>query len=694
MRKNKKKRKPSETGTIAVYYRLLKEFAKPYWFKLLLGVFAGFVIGGAMSATLRIMDLGLNAFEAGIKSGAAEQPAPILKIPLKKHNPEKASPKRQPIGHIPAAQVGQEQAENRVSAVTPAPPELLDSIPNTIKKRNRLLQKINALFDRFGIDLTIEQEQALTLPVVVLLISILFAFFALQSVGELMNRYYLRWVGSRVVTDMRISLFDKMQHQSLAFFSQNEVGKLISRCTNDTNAIERVIANSIPELCTAPIFILVAGQFIISKTREAELQTQALLMILFLPFCVIPIYLLSRYLKNFEKKVLERISSVTSRMLESFNGIRVVKSFNQEKYEYDRFHEINEDYFKSLQKAILADVLVHPTMQLSAIALASVFVLICYRYQVSFATLAVIGFAAQQAYKPIKDLAKINASLQKSAAAADRIFEILDTDSTLPLAAHPVHLKTFNSEIVFEQVTFSYAPDEKNILHDLNLRIPKGSLVAVVGQTGSGKSTMANLLARFYDPCQGKITIDGQDLRDLDLQDFRNLVGIVSQDTFLFNDSIADNIRYGKREASLAEIQAAAEQANACEFIQADPSGYDRKVGERGNLLSGGQKQRLAIARAILKNPPILILDEATSALDTVTEHLVQEALNNVMHDRTVLAIAHRLSTIKKADTILVIEQGRIIEQGNHHELYQLNGNYRRLYDMQFADREDPENNS
>ncbi len=693
MSKRHSKDSTSESGTVAIYCRLLNEFAKPYWFKILLGAFAGLIIGGAMGAALRVMDLGLNAFESGIKSGAAEKTAPLLPVPLKQNQPAKGIspgesdlPAARPPGTL--AKPPHDHAENFVS------PDSSNELSTTIRKRNRLLQKINTLFDRFGIDLTIDQEDALTLPVVVLLICILFAFFTLQSLGELINRYCLRWVGSRIVTDMRVTLFNKMQNQSLAFFSRNNVGELISRCTNDTNAVERVISSSIPELFTAPIFIIVAGQFIISKTREAELQTQTLLMILFLPFCVIPIFLLSRYLKTFEKKVLERISTVTSRMLESFSGIRVVKSFNQEKYEFSRFREVNEQYFKSLRKAILADVLVHPTMQLSAIVLASIFVLICYRYQVSFATLAVIGFAAQQAYKPIKDLAKINASLQKSAAAAERIFQILDTDTTLPIAAHPVHLKDFQSQIVFEQVTFSYNPGDQPVLCNLNLRIPKGSVVAVVGQTGSGKSTMANLLARFYDPTQGRILIDGYDLRELDLQDFRNLVGIVSQETFLFNDTIADNIRYGNREAGMQEIQAAAEQANAAEFINTDPAGYERKVGERGNLLSGGQKQRLAIARTILKNPPILILDEATSALDTVTEHLVQEALNNVMHDRTVLAIAHRLSTIKKADTILVIEQGRIIEQGNHRELFQLSGNYRRLYDMQFAERENANENA
>ena len=590
------------------------------------------------------------------------------------------------------------QSPQHITQESPPPQTLSPDKPALTKtsqaktaknKKARLLDNLNALFERFGIDIDLDQEQSLTLPVVILLLSILFGFFVLQALGNLVNKYCLRWVGSRIVTDMRIALFDKLQHQSLAFFSKHDVGQLISRCTNDTNAVENVISSSIPELITAPIFIAVAVQFIIAKTREAQLQSQGLLMILFLPLCILPVFILSGYLKRFEKRVLERISLVTSRMLESFSGIRVIKSFNQEEFELGRFTEVNNQYFRSLRKAIFADVLIQPSMQLAAIALAAIFVLICFHYQVSFATLAVVGYAAQQAYKPIKDLAKINASLQKSAAAAERIFQILDTDTALPLAENPLTLTEFKQEIRFEKVSFSYQENDNLVLRDLDLSLPKGSLIAVVGQTGSGKSTLANLLARFYDPCKGRILIDGKDLRELELESFRNLVGIVSQDTFLFNDSIADNIRYGKRQAPMSEVVAAAQQANADEFIDADPLGYERPVGERGNLLSGGQKQRLAIARAILRNPPILILDEATSALDTVTEHLVQEALNNVMHDRTVLAIAHRLSTIKKADCIVVLEQGRIVEQGSHQQLYELNGNYRRLYDMQFAELQD-----
>ncbi|MDD3695050.1 MAG: ABC transporter ATP-binding protein [Lentisphaeria bacterium] len=663
MSKKRKYVKPQHSSATLIYLRLIKDFARPYWFKLLIGVLSGLIIGGAMGAVLRLMDLGLNAFELGV---SAETPA----VQSPQHITQESPPPQ---------------------TLSPDKPALTKtSQAKTAKnKKARLLDNLNALFERFGIDIDLDQEQSLTLPVVILLLSILFGFFVLQALGNLVNKYCLRWVGSRIVTDMRIALFDKLQHQSLAFFSKHDVGQLISRCTNDTNAVENVISSSIPELITAPIFIAVAVQFIIAKTREAQLQSQGLLMILFLPLCILPVFILSGYLKRFEKRVLERISLVTSRMLESFSGIRVIKSFNQEEFELGRFTEVNNQYFRSLRKAIFADVLIQPSMQLAAIALAAIFVLICFHYQVSFATLAVVGYAAQQAYKPIKDLAKINASLQKSAAAAERIFQILDTDTALPLAENPLPLTEFKQEIRFEKVSFSYQENDNLVLRDLDLSLPKGSLIAVVGQTGSGKSTLANLLARFYDPCKGRILIDGKDLRELELESFRNLVGIVSQDTFLFNDSIADNIRYGKRQAPMSEVVAAAQQANADEFIDADPLGYERPVGERGNLLSGGQKQRLAIARAILRNPPILILDEATSALDTVTEHLVQEALNNVMHDRTVLAIAHRLSTIKKADCIVVLEQGRIVEQGSHQQLYELNGNYRRLYDMQFAELQD-----
>lgn len=361
----------------------------------------------------------------------------------------------------------------------------------------------------------------------------------------------------------------------------------------------------------------------------------------------------------------------------------MIRAFRQEAREKESFRQVNERYFRALRRAIRAEVAVPPILQVSAMVLAGVFIWLCYVNGLTLGVLGGMAFAAQSMYKPIKDLVKVNAGLQKGAAAAERFFQVLDQDNSLPVSPNPRHVRGFQREIQFRDVSFRYTPEGQDVLQGLDLSIRKGEMVALVGQTGSGKSTVANLLARFYDPTGGAVELDGVDLRDLDVTDFRNLVGVVSQDTFLFNTTIEENIRYGRPQATRQEVEEAARQAKALEFIQEHPDGFQRIVGERGDLLSGGQKQRIAIARAILRNPPILILDEATSALDTVTERLVQEALNNVMRNRTVLAIAHRLSTIQAASCILVLEKGRVVERGTDAQLRQAGGIYCRLAQMQ-----------
>ena len=338
---------------------------------------------------------------------------------------------------------------------------------------------------------------------------------------------------------------------------------------------------------------------------------------------------------------------------------------------------------------MVASLLMTPIMQIVVLFLGALFMYLCYKYGITLASLATLGFAAQESYRPIKDLAKVNTDLQKSAAACERILALLEADTELKVLEPISKPNSFEHEIRFKDVSFRYTSDSPDVLSDINFTIPKGQLVAIVGSTGSGKSTIASLLARFYDPTNGCITIDNIDLKHIDNASLRKLVSIVTQDTFLFNDTLAANIRYGTEDASMEQISAAARNANIEEFIMSLSDTYDHPAGERGNHLSGGQKQRISIARALLRNPPILILDEATSALDTKTEKIVQEAFDKLMKERTVLAIAHRLSTIINANLILVCDQGRIIEHGTHHELIELNGAYRKLYDLQFNSQQE-----
>lgn len=666
-----------------MFWRMFRIFALPYWLQLTLGISASLVMGGAMHAYLRFMDMGLNALESGYVQKNFQEEKVSLAEKLQQNKTIQWLLKVTKSSWTETEKILPDNDDDDSDNVNGDRQEAAPAVPHQGSKETGLFAKINNITRQLGFE--VDEHEAMTFPLVCMLIAIMFFYFILKAVGEFINRFFLRWVGARVVADIRKALFDNLQRQSAAFFDRHDVGQLISRCTYDTSAIEYSVSNSVAELCTAPILILVAVQFIIQKALEVRLIQPALFFIIAMPMCTVPVYFISRCLRRYQRRVLSRISVLISRMQENFTGIRVIKAFNMEDHESQRFQVENQSYFQSAVKALVADICVQPVMQLTAIGLGAVFIIICYHYGVSLGTLAVIGYAAQQAYKPIKELAKLNANLQKGAAAAERIFELLDEDTSLPVPENPVKLESFQDQITFENVSFAYNEETERVLDGINLTIHKGQLIALVGQTGSGKSTMAALLARFYDPTAGSIKIDGHDLKTLATKEFRQQLGIVSQDTFLFNETLETNIRFGTPDAPQEEVIAAAKRANAHDFIVADPLGYQRLAGERGNLLSGGQKQRVAIARAILKNPPILILDEATSALDTVTEQLVQEAITGVMQDRTVLAIAHRLSTIVKADLILVLEQGKIVERGTHQELYAQQGLYRNLYDRQFA---------
>ena len=617
-----------QPGTVATFCRLFRAFAKPYWLRLAVGVGAGMLAGGALAGVVLVFPLVLRVLQ------------------------------------------GKTAMEEIFAGVSG-------------EARGGGLAAVQALAGRIGVE--IDPEGALSVEVVVLIVAVMLVFFLSRALGHFVNRYMLRWVGARVVADIRARLYRHLQEQSLAFYGREDVGKLISRCTYDTATVEHVVSATVADLILAPMDVLVPMGMVIWIAAQNRLLGLVLILVLVFPVCILPISYLARFLKRYAAKAMGGVSVLVSRMQETFTGIRVVKAFHMEEHESERFAAANESYFRTVIRALGAEILMTPIMQFVAIAIASVFVVLCYMNGVEFAILGTVGFAATQVYKPVKLLAKINVQLQRCAAAADRIFELLDTDTRLPVSPNPVVVEGFRDRIVFDRVGFRYEADGTRVLSDICFEMPRGRVVAFVGETGSGKSTIANLVARFYDPTEGSITLDGHDLRDLEPASLRQLIGVVTQDTILFNDTIANNIRYGRPEASMEQVEAAARQANAHEFIVAEPEGYGRVVGEKGCRLSGGQKQRIAIARAILKNPPILILDEATSALDTATEALVQEAINHVMAERTVFAIAHRLSTIKHADQILVLDRGRVIERGTHEQLLALGGRYHKLCQMQFS---------
>ena len=652
-------------STFKIFWRLMRGYALRYPGYLAVGLLSAILMGGSLGMAFRMMSTSVDLFEAGTAPQTTN--ASHATLTLDSGNDIKDVPQSfdqkggDDIGNLSSAQLREERNKD---------------------KSTKLLDKVNRILAIFHVD-PVDNASVLDIKTVAILLGAIVFLFGLKAVGEWLNHYSLRYVGARVVVDLRQALIDHLMKQSMGYFANSSTGALISRCTNDVAAIEHVVSQALPELCQAPVLIVVSIQFVIAQAVGQGLGWQFLGIVVLLPFFIAPFYWLTRFLRSYQKQVLGELANVTGRMQETFAGMMVIKAFRQENAEHKRFQSVNERFFRQQKKAIMAGVLVHPMLQFVAIALCVVFVLLCYKFDVTLGALAVIGFAAQTAYKPVKDLVKLYSNVIRCAAAGERVFEVLDMDTSLPQPTDPKPIKAFNDSIQYHDVTFSYVPGGAPVLSHINLTIPKGTLVALVGQTGSGKSTLANLLARFYDPSEGRITIDGTDLREFETGEFRQQVGMVSQDTFLFNTTIAENIRYGRPEATDAEVREAAIQANAMEFIEQFPDGFQHRVGERGNLLSGGQKQRIAIARAILRNPPILILDEATSALDTVTERLVQEALNNVMKERTVIAIAHRLSTIQKANEILVMDQGRIIERGTHEQLLAANGVYAKLHQMQ-----------
>ena len=503
----------------------------------------------------------------------------------------------------------------------------------------------------------------------------------LRGLFGYLNVYFLQWVAVRVVTDLRVKLFSHLMNLSAGFFNKTSSGELISRVINDTAMLQGVLGSTTAVIVKDPATIL--GMLALLLWRQPQLT---LISLLVLPVCAIPIAIYSRKVRRSGRAIQAQSADLMQVMSESFTGSRIVKAYNLETNVTEQFRASAQQTVSHYMRIIRSMEIPGPLLEFfGSIGMAAImFYLVNDPSRRNPQDLFIFVASIYTMYKPLKNLTKLHSQLEQARAASERVFELLATPNSVPEPAHPKPLKAAGAEIHFDHLDFSYGA--KNVLHDIELRVKPGQLVALVGASGSGKTTIANLLLRFYDPQRGAIRIGGVDIREVATRDLRNQMAVVTQENVLFNETIRRNIELGRPGATKEEIVAAAKHANAHQFITEKPQGYDTLVGEKGVLLSGGQRQRLAIARAVLRNAPILVLDEATSALDTESERAVQAALDELMKGRTTICIAHRLSTILHADVIVVLSEGRIVETGKHEELIRRGGVYQKLYELQFRE--------
>ena len=499
--------------------------------------------------------------------------------------------------------------------------------------------------------------------------------------------YLVSYVGQRVIIDVRSVLFRKFQRMPLSYYDKQQTGTVMSYITNDVAVMQSAIVDNIIELVTEGSILIGSLAMMIYLDWKLSLLT-----LMTIPLVGFAMKIFGRKLKRSSTVIQERVAEITSLLQESISAIRVVKSFVRESYEIKRFEEQNWRNFQAAMKNVKLSSLLTPTVEFLA-AIAVTFIVWFGGYEVvnevitAGELVAFLTYAVNLA-NPVKRLSRVYAAIQKAMAAAERVFDIMDLDEKITDVPGAKPLPPIKGKVEFKDITFSYKEGQPALQH-ISLKAEPGQMIALVGPSGSGKSTIANLIPRFYDVDSGVITIDDHNIRQVTADSLREQIGMVPQETMLFSTSVMENIRYGRLEATDEEVIEAAKAANAEEFIKELPEGYDTKLGERGLNLSGGQRQRLAIARAILKNPRVLILDEATSALDTESEKIVQDALDNLMVGRTSFVIAHRLSTIFNADQIFVVENGHLREHGTHEELLAAGGLYSNLYNIQFRQNQE-----
>jgi len=514
---------------------------------------------------------------------------------------------------------------------------------------------------------------------VLLVCSIIPFIFILRSLCDYLNSYYMAWVALRLLADIRCKLYTHILKQSLEFFNRERSGNLISRVANDTRMAQTALTSISSDLIKQPLTIISAFAVLV------HLDWKFTLVSLFLfPVCMIPIVYYGKKVRRQGKLEEEKVGSMMSILQESFAGIRVIKAFAREEYEAQHFDSLSKEQFRSGVRVRKAIEIVSPMVE--AVAAVGVGLALFYVWYTHLSAAKFLALLAGifMLYDPVKKLSRIHLVMQQCFNATHNIFEILNRKPLIQDRPDAVDISGSTGDIEIENVTFRYRPGLPAALRGIDLHIEPGRYYALVGSSGAGKSTILSLLLRFYEPEGGVIKLDGRDINAIKQNSLREQIGMVSQETFLFHDSILNNIRYGRMDATKEEVLEAAKQAYAHDFIMLQPNGYETVIGDKGCLLSGGQQQRVSIARALLKNAPVLLLDEAMSALDSEAEREIQAALDRLSEGRTVIAIAHRLSTVLKADQIVVMDKGEIREMGTHRELLETSTIYRKLYDLQF----------